>query len=241
MKVGVSEKAARAYLALLSFGEATISQIGKKAKIPRTSLYYTINELKERNMIREIKKDKKMLFAFVEPDKFIETLKEGVIDLEGARFDLNEFKYSSFHKPCIDFYYGSSGFRDAWVKIVTGDYKEYVHISDPKFFDEFVQEKYIFDKIIKEKLKRNIKSKQLLVCNDYSKYVQKRDNRENRETRFLPKNVTISFIEVITPFSVFFFSHKDKNFSFEIRDPEFAQTKRNLFDILWQNSFSDLD
>lgn len=230
VSLGVSKLASSVYLALLQLGEGSIQDIGEHAKIPRTSIYYSLNELLEKSMITKVLVLKKTLYRFVEPDKVVEMYKQHIFDLDAMKGEMNELKYSVFKKPSVEFYYGSSGFKQAWKKIVETKSKLYRHINAPVFFEEFLKQKEIFSFIINYKRKHGVQSKQLMTDSVISRDIQKRDKAELRSTRFLPKGVSVDFMEVVTDDSVFFISHKDKNFIFEVRDVDFANTRRTLFE-----------
>jgi sugar-specific transcriptional regulator TrmB len=233
VSLGVSKLATSVYLALLQIGEGSVQDISVLAKVPRTSIYYTLDELVEKSMITKVLVLKKTVYRFVEPDKIIEMYKQNIFDLESMRAEMNDLKYSLFKKPSVEFYYGGSGFRQAWKKIVETKSKEYRHINDPVFFDEFLKQREVFSFIISYKKKHGVKSRQLITDSAISREIQKRDKTELRTTRFLPKRSSIDFMEVITDDSVFFISHKDKNFIFEVRDVDFANTRRTLFDAMF--------
>ncbi|MES2985831.1 MAG: helix-turn-helix domain-containing protein [Patescibacteria group bacterium] len=236
VSLGVSKLASSVYLALLQIGEGSIQDIGAHAKVPRTSIYYSINELLEKSMITKVLVLKKTVYRFVEPDKVVEMYKQHIFDLDAMKNEINGLKFSVFKKPSIEFYYGSSGFKQAWKKIVETKSKLYRHMSNPVFFAEFLKQKEIFSFIINYKRKHGVSSKQLITDSPVSREIQKRDRAELRSTRFLPKGVEIDFMEVITDDSVFFISHKEKNFIFEVRDVDFANTRRTIFEATFSLS-----
>ena len=130
LNLGVSKLASTVYFALLQLGEGSIQEISAHAKVPRTSIYYSLNELLERSMITKVLVLKKTLYRFVEPEKVIEMYKQHIFDLDAMKSEMNELKYSVFKKPSIEFYYGSSGFKEVWKKIVATKSKQYRHINN---------------------------------------------------------------------------------------------------------------
>jgi|SRR3989344_829968 len=61
--LGLSEKEAKVYLAALVLGPDTVQNIAKKAGINRPTAYLQIESLKEKGIISEVEKDKKILLA----------------------------------------------------------------------------------------------------------------------------------------------------------------------------------
>jgi len=232
--LGISNKAAKVYLANLALGEATVLALSKKSKVSRTSIYYTLEELKKRGMITEVERGKKKYIMYVEPEVVIRDTRQKFITLNDVLPQLEEIKFSEKRKPRIEFYFAPAGFKEIWFKVLHSGCKDFNIITDAPHFLGYVKEQYIVDEIIAEKRKKDIRSKQIIVDSRAARLIATKDNTENRETKFLTPDSAIRYTEIITDTLVAFISPRFDNVMFTIDQKEFAATRRSLFETLWK-------
>jgi sugar-specific transcriptional regulator TrmB len=231
--IGLNEKEAQIYLAALELGESSIQDLAKKSDLKRTTLYYIIDELVKKGVIMVSKTGKKQYYIAEQPSNLLRNAKDGVEDFEDF-IDLFAEKASQNRKrPRVYFLYGSSGFREAWDKILTTKDKEYRIITESINFIDYVKEKYILDEIIEKKKKLNISSRQIIVDSDYARKIVSKDYKENRVSKILSATHKLPFTEIITESMVIFISPRYSNMIFIIEDDLFAKTRRSLFEVLW--------
>lgn len=70
--IGLSDKEAKVYLALLKFGEASASDIADEAGIKRPTTYVILDELRKKGLVIKIPHAKKSLFQAKTPDELYE-------------------------------------------------------------------------------------------------------------------------------------------------------------------------
>jgi len=70
--IGLSDKEAKTYLALLKFGEASVSDIADEAGIKRSTTYIILDELRKKGLIIKIPHAKKAQFQAKTPDELYE-------------------------------------------------------------------------------------------------------------------------------------------------------------------------
>jgi len=76
--LGLSEKEARAYIALLELGQATAYAVAKKAGIKRPTTYLALDELRKRGLALKVPKAKNQLFIAKSPMEFFAAEEERV-------------------------------------------------------------------------------------------------------------------------------------------------------------------
>jgi len=230
--IGLSDKAARVYLAALELGEATILGLANKSGVKRTSIYYTILELVELGALTKTKRNKKVYYLPDEPKNLIKRSREKVWEAEELVEELEKVKHSVFKKPRVYFLYGPSGFKKVWDMVFEAS-KEYRIMTEAVQFIDFVKEKYILDEIIASKKKLGISSKQIIVDSPGARKIVAKDARENRESRLLPSSCKLPFTEIIAGDLTAFISPRFDNTIFIIENENFAKTRKNGFDLLW--------
>src|SRR3989344_4562656 len=111
--LGLSEKEAKVYLAALVLGPDTVQNIAKKAGINRPTAYLQIESLKEKGILSEVEKDKKVLYMAESPDRLSSLLNTYEKELAFKKAELERVMPSlleSFNKagerPKVRFFEG---------------------------------------------------------------------------------------------------------------------------------------
>lgn len=116
IKLGLSDKEAKVYLASLELGYDTVLNISKKAGINRPTAYFILESLQKKGIVTTFEKDKKTYFASESPDKLVALLNKQKEDLNQKQKEfeniLPEFKalYNlPTEKPTVRFFEGRQG------------------------------------------------------------------------------------------------------------------------------------
>jgi sugar-specific transcriptional regulator TrmB len=70
--IGLEDKEAKIYLALLKFGQANVGDIADEAGIKRPTAYVVLDELRKKGLVLKIPHAKKTIFAAKTPDEFFD-------------------------------------------------------------------------------------------------------------------------------------------------------------------------
>lgn len=150
-KLGLTEKESRVYLALLELGESNIQQLSAKSGVKRTTVYDTLDSLKEKGLVTEITKNKKTILVAEDPRKIESVLDEKRDTLKRVLPELLSIANVLDNKPRIRFFEGIKGIKEiyrdtlnypdqellAWVS------KEAIHSfdNDQKFLDYYLEKR----------------------------------------------------------------------------------------------------
>jgi sugar-specific transcriptional regulator TrmB len=233
--IGLSDKAAKVYLAALELGEATVQQLADKADLKRTTVYYTIDELIGVGALLETERRKKTFYLAVPPAQLLKSIEERLKEFESFVPLLESQKGTPPSRPRVYFLHGPAGFKQVWDKIFESGDKEYCIITQGENFLDFVKEKYILDEIIKKKRKLGIRSRQLICDSPYARDILAKDFTENRESKLLPPRYQFPFTEIVCGPLVVFISPRFENMLFIVENPSFAKTQKLLFDLIWNS------
>lgn len=234
INLGLKDNQAKVYLALLELGEANVSEISQRAHLKRTSLYFILDDLKHLGAVNELKIGKKSAYKAINPNQLLELFKNKVSDLENNLGDLNSLYAQSGKSSHVTFYEYEEGFKQIWQKIFRSNIDEFLIITDPREMLAFAKERYITNRVIKEKVKRGIKSRQLLNVSEYAKKIVSKDKSENRVSKFLPSDYKISSTIIIFGDNVAFIAPYDENIIFLAESEGLAKTQRAVFNSLWE-------
>lgn len=115
-QLGLSEKEAKVYLAVLELGPATAFQIAQKAEINRPTAYVQIERLMQLGLMSSHEKGKKTFYSAEPPERLQELLrvKENEIENERKRLaeilpELQTLFDSAEERPKVRFYEGKAG------------------------------------------------------------------------------------------------------------------------------------
>ncbi len=229
--LGLGPKAAPLYEAALNLGEASVQDLAQVSGIKRTTIYYILPSLLKAGVLIETRRNKKIYYLPESPETVLKRAQERLIYAEKT---LAAKKSLPTSRPRIYFLYDPSGFKQVWEKIFASKSKVYRIITDGSSFLDFVKEKYILNEIIATKRKKGISSKQIIVDSPYARSIVAKDAKENRTSRFLPRQTTLPFTLVIGDTCTAFISPRKNNTLFVIENEEFSQTQQSIFDEMWK-------
>ena len=115
-KLGLSDKEAKVYIAILKLGQAPVAEVATHSNINRATTYVILEELKKKGLVSTFLKGKKTYFA-VEPPERLKNLfeveekrvKENFSDLKKILPDLDKLYESRGERPSVRFFEGSVG------------------------------------------------------------------------------------------------------------------------------------
>jgi len=110
-ELGLTEHEAKVYLALLELGPSLAGQISGKTGIHRRNVYDITERLVKKGVIGYVIKNNRRLFEAVNPDKFLNILKEKQSELEESLPELKLLYQKTKEKQETNFYKGTEGLK----------------------------------------------------------------------------------------------------------------------------------
>lgn len=239
-KTGLTKKQAEIYISLLELGEASMTEISKRANLKRPTTYLIINELELVGLASSIKKGKKKLYTPAHPRRLAELTKFRMDQVSDAMPELlARYKVDS-SKPQIEMYEGIEGVRKAYREAfhLLSENKEGLWISDI----ERVMEK--FPEVLKEydRLLRQIKNPRIREMTFGGEPARKWAERMNKEAskfskvKYMGDRGTIGALDqLIVGNKVMSFSLNKDIFVLITDSESLAETQRGLFELLWNS------
>ena len=110
--LGLTEKEASVYIALLEIGEATVIQIARQTKLKRPTIYILLDVLREKELVLKIPHAKRAIFIAKDPDDFF---RESLYKAKKAYDMLSEIKaiQKKENKISVKYYEGEHGVEEA--------------------------------------------------------------------------------------------------------------------------------
>ena len=242
IKLGLSPKAAKAYLACMQTGPATMTQIAKTAGLKRPSTYLAIDELLMRGFVSVSKKGRRTFYVAEHPRRFLQILRTREREMERMLPELEALYYGDKEKPRVRMYEG----KEAMLRMYEETFQAlserhsellfFTAIGDlQRHFPEALE---LYYKLISEGTYR---IRELL-------YHDERDEEYLRRVRKLcgpahrirlldsEKSRFFNTDNIIFEDTVMMFSLKKAIYVVVIEDAQIADTMRALFNAAWDTA-----
>lgn len=233
---GLDTKEAKVYLAGLELGSASVLELSRRTKLARTTLYPILDKLKRRGVFREGKLKSTTVYTAESPQTLLERMREREKELERSVSGLELLHETSHGGPGVTFYEGSQGFKRLWKQLLDSGVTEYRLITSGIGLLDYVKEPYLVNRVIEERKKRGIFSRQLIREGRDARKIIEKDIEELRESRLLPNDVDIPATVIIFADQVAFITTRKENTMIILASGDVAATYRTLFDLVWEKA-----
>lgn len=245
MKLGLSEKEAKVYLAALELGEDTVQNIARKAKINRATTYVILEKLMKLGLMSTHQDGKRTVFVAEDPHELVNiideekrTLEQRQRELETSMDQLLAIYNARKDKPSVRYFEGADGL-EALDRYGHDQFKKKSQmvglIPIGIIENQFPKRRAT---ALSERVKLGINSKMLYTRpkGDIPDAINKRELRQaiRLPEKDFPIDVTI---QIYSGWGVKFFNFKDDDyFGVLIKDANIARNMQYLFDLAWKGA-----
>jgi sugar-specific transcriptional regulator TrmB len=237
--IGLHEKEASVYIALLGMGNSTVSEIAVRAGINRTTVYDILSSLAAKGLTSISGKEPKQEYRAESPDKllaFLEAdLEKKAKNVRYIEILLPELKsiYKVGERPSVKFYEGEQGLRDVYEDTLTSSetIRAYAAVDDmhkalPNYFPKYY----------KRRAGKGISIRAIVPKTDIGKERGEQDIAEKREIAFVPPDKYYFTPEInIYDNKVMIASWRDK-LGIIIESEEIADAMKKIYELAWAES-----
>ncbi len=232
-KIGLSEREAKIYAALLELGETSIQRVSKKSKIKRTTIYNIIDTLKEKGLVSVIFKKKRKYYVASDPRDLELKLDQQRSILKNILPELLSISNLIDKKPKIRFFDGIEGIKEIYL-----DTLKYVGqplwawVTDEVFDDldkEFAE--YYVSKRAENKIMAYVIAPDTQKIKNY----KAGDMKSLRQTRIDPESSNIEVEMDIYGNNKVAIMSFGEGFGLIVESKKIYNTLKSIFDISWKN------
>ncbi len=148
---------------------------------------------------------------------FLRKLEERQRTFEAILPLLSSLHGTAHEKTGVTMYEGTDGFKQFWRRL----------------YESGVKERYLMQRIIAERIKRGIRSRQLIPENRETHKFVARDKNELRESRFLPSDVVLPASILLFENEAAFITTRKENSVILVTSGDTSVTLRTMFELLW--------
>ena len=230
---GLNDKEASLYLAALSAGVASITNLARKSNLKRPTAYLVIDSLLRKNLLISVPKGRKIYYKAEAPEKLQEELDRRQIVVSELLPELKRIYEHASTQPKVRFYEGKDKLRAVYEEIFT--YKEiWAMFSVDHFLKVFTEEdnRHFFRILIRH----NGKIYDIVEDTRRAKeFVGATYRAGVSEAKFLPKSTAVGA-------DILAYDGKVALVSFEnvscviIEDGAVAKTMKTVLQLIWDNA-----
>ncbi len=239
----------RILLLLIEKNNLSVADISSELKIPKSSIYDSLNELIDKSIVIEYMEGRSKTFGISDLSQLESVYKKKIDSLETAHKSFITYIQENLHKkdekvglsrPRIKFYYGVEGMRQAfrdtpWVAEYKETYLmwpmvEMVNLLGEDFLIHHGKSRFNHDVLMQVVQKHSDKD------NVPESFRWKKHDQEEKLTqiRYAPKNMDWSISYWIYGDQVLFAGSGYEKYAFVVYSREFAQ----LMKLMWQQVWS---
>ncbi len=245
-RLGLAEKEAAVYLALLQLGQAPVQTIAKKADIVRPTAYVILDSLIQKGLVRKGIIGKKTIFIAAAPedlDNLIRRQERQARDqreqLQKLLPELRALYALSEERPSIRVFEGKEGLKNLQREFVEVSSSPIVGIDPDDVMENlFPRESDEFNEEIRQiRIKAGVHSRHIYTSSKGAYVTKEQDKAALRESRYVPPErlpVSASFHVHGSLLSIV--SYRKKIIGVLIEHPDIADSFRALFEGLWEES-----
>lgn len=239
IEFGLSEKAARVYLASLELGPSPVQLIAKKADVNRPTAYVMIEALSSRGLMSSFEKGKKRYFSAENPEHLLVLLdseRESVKTKEGSIKkilpELKKFADYFSDRPGVSFYEGLDGIAALREDVIRSGEKELLELVPIDEAKKYIQEEASDD--LKGEIHKKVKIKSVYTTHHGPVLKEKNGAIESRYIS--TENLNLGCEIIVYGDKTAFFAYSGKPNGVMVHSKEIAQTMKSLFDLTWREA-----
>jgi HTH-type transcriptional regulator, sugar sensing transcriptional regulator len=232
-KIGLNQKEASIYLALLELGTAAVQSIANKAGLKRPTTYLILDDLQRKGLVSEVPQSKKSLFVAESPDRLVADLGRKQELVKRALPELLARYNQKKEKPLVQLFQGKEGMREMYEKIFSaGEVSFFCTIKDvDKMFPDLPKE------VITRAKAGRLKVREMVTQSPEDLAHAQRIAKANYyPIRVVPEGMEFLTDNVLFGNSVGFFVYQPQIFAVLITSRELVQSLRTLYELAWKSA-----
>jgi HTH-type transcriptional regulator, sugar sensing transcriptional regulator len=230
-QIGLNEKQASVYLAVLELGTATVHPIATKAGIKRPTTYLILDELQAKGLVSVVPRAKKALYTAESPEKFISDLNKKQELVKRFLPNMMALFNAKIDKPGVLLYEGKTAVREVYENILNA--KEVAWFST---ISDIISVYPDFPKKLNDvAMSGKVKVRELLTRSsaDFD-YVKTMRHGENFMQRFATGEGEFFTDNCLYDGNVVFFSFKPSISAIQIKSQGIYKSLKSLYEFAWQ-------
>lgn len=229
--LGLHEKEAKVYLALLQLGKGSVPGISMKAGTKRPTTYLILEELRKKGLANLLPRKMKVLYVAKSPQILLEEQREKERTIRTNMPELMALFNSQLEKPKVIYYQGI----DSIAKLYGEIFKE----KDILFYGSIASiAPEVFERVrgylqIVKKEKLNVR--EILQADEKSVAFAKENASENHQIKIVSDAHRLPTDNMIYGNKVAIITYKEEPMAVVIESSAVAETYKSMFEMVWRS------
>lgn len=235
-QLGLQEKEAGIYTAILMLGQGDISDISRKSGVRRTTVYQYLGDLEKKRLVAKTVRGKRTEYIPEKPERIVKMLESKRKQAEKILPELQSLFSRSSGRPNVRFYEGKEGMREIyremtktsqtlWAVFSADAYNKVFSVRDG---DEFIANIKERGGILKDLVEDTPEGRE---------YVKMDLNKGFGGSKLLPENFEITS-DVLVAGDKLAMNSMTRLVGVIVENPEIAEMQRNFIKFLWRHGRS---
>jgi sugar-specific transcriptional regulator TrmB len=235
--LGYSPREAKVYLTALGLGEAHVSDIAQKVRLPRSTTQVVLERLHKDGLMNFYVRNRYKWWVAERPAHLLEQLREREDAVRAALPQMEALRRGEAGKPHVSVFEGVDEIRHIYDDMLEtrrhilsiNPWEDWVRLMGRGFMEDFIA----------QRVRHSLRVRMLAPRGATTAALKARDARELRETRFVPEDVAFNTTTFIYGDKVAIVSlNKKLPTAVVIEDPDIRDTMTLFFESLWSRSTS---
>ena len=233
--LGLSEKEAITYMALLQLGKSTVVSIAKTAGLKRPTVYVILDELKKKGLVFEVPEKGRTLYSPEDPAVLEQNVKNSLADFHEL-LPVFRSSFSRSTKPTIKYYEDRDVIYNIYVNEIYPAQKIYFYGTSVKNINATWPDMFAaWNSYWWPKKKKQPENVLEIVGNEPEDIAYAKHYIGQREVRIIPKGKKFLADNAIADDKIMITSF-DPLFAVVIESPQLAATYRALVELAWESA-----
>lgn len=248
--IGLTDKEAGAYLALVEYGTKPTSFIARKAGLNRGTAYTILHQLLEKGFATKTERNNAQFFTALEPSKIPallqrrrDSIDQQIKQSQDLVNQLTQLSSPQLSKPKVQLFSGQEGARTAMLESLGAreeNLRAFLSIHDmadflgAEFFENYTQQRIAAGPYLRA-IRDHTKDQRAFATNPYA-HGYKTSVTDRREVRYLTKPLEFPMSLYLFDDQILGLSSKAESFAFMLRSADLSTMLKSLFDMLWEGA-----
>jgi len=230
---GLGDKDQKVYLALLGLGSATLSPLAKITSFPLTTIQSVLKRLVDFGLVSVTKEKSRQVYEAEEPGVLKKIFERRAEEAGNIVPLLKQLKIAPITNARIRVF-ERERVTDIFNEALESKSKVIYEIVSAKDFQEIIGEKFHFTR---RRVAKGIHLKSLRVEEfEIKKYSKKIHERELREAKFLPAEMSFCANVIFWDNTVAFLTSKDEHLAWVVESQSIREMIQQMFEVFWSVS-----
>ncbi|MFA6097884.1 MAG: helix-turn-helix domain-containing protein [Candidatus Paceibacterota bacterium] len=230
---GLNGKDRTVYFSLLALGRSSITPISKSTRLPLTTVQSVLARLEKAGILDVTMQRSRHIYEAKDPQVFKRILERETEEIAGIIPLLKKMRSDRGASSRIRIFYRER-IADIFHEALNSESKLVYEIVSARELQEVLGEKFHFTK---RRIREKVRLKSLRVEeNEIKKYSKTIHEKELREAKFLPRELTFRSSMMFWDDKVAFFTTKAEGIAWVVESRTIFETVRQMFELLWSVS-----